>query len=71
MMYRDIQAKLHSTWYRRLAARLLGRADRIVHDPDIPEAILARARADAVRIAANGGVGQDLSGLTLIMKWGD
>ena len=52
-------------------ARLLGRADRIVHDPDIPEAILARARADAVRIAANGGVGQDLPGLTLIMKWGD
>lgn len=32
------------------AARLLGEADRIVHDGQVPEAILARARADAVRI---------------------
>jgi len=32
------------------AARLLGEADRIVHDGTAPEAILARARADAVRI---------------------
>ena len=51
-------------------ARLLGRADRIVHDPDIPEAILARARADAVRIAGNAAAGQDLPGLTLVVKWG-
>jgi len=31
-------------------ARLLGQADRIFHRPDIPPAILARARADAARI---------------------
>lgn len=32
-------------------ARLLGRADRIYHPPGLPPAILARARADAARIA--------------------
>ena len=51
------------------AARLLGEADRIVHDEHVPPAILARARADAVRIATS----QDLSmadepGLTLILR---
>jgi uroporphyrin-III C-methyltransferase/precorrin-2 dehydrogenase/sirohydrochlorin ferrochelatase len=30
-------------------ARLLGQADRIFHRPDVPAAILARARADAAR----------------------
>lgn len=30
-------------------ARLLGRADRVYHDPDIAPAVLARIRADAVR----------------------
>lgn len=30
-------------------ARLLGEADTILHDPDVPAAILARARADAAR----------------------
>jgi len=44
------------------AARLLGRADRVYHRPDVAPAILARARADAVRIAADempeaGGAG--------------
>lgn len=44
------------------AARLLGRADRVYHRPDIAPTILARARADAVRIAAEempeaGGAG--------------
>ena len=34
------------------AARLLGEADRIYHRPDVPAAILNRARADAVRIPA-------------------
>lgn len=34
------------------AARLLGEADRIYHMPDVPAAILDRARADAVRIPA-------------------
>lgn len=32
-------------------ARLLGQADRIFHRPDVPPAILARARADATRLA--------------------
>lgn len=34
------------------AARLLGEADRIYHAPDVPAAILDRARADAARITA-------------------
>jgi uroporphyrin-III C-methyltransferase/precorrin-2 dehydrogenase/sirohydrochlorin ferrochelatase len=33
-------------------ARWLGTADIVVHDPGVPESILARARADAVRCAA-------------------
>lgn len=33
-------------------ARLLGIADVVVHDSDFPAAILARARADAVRVVA-------------------
>ncbi|HKT77911.1 MAG TPA: NAD(P)-dependent oxidoreductase [Sphingobium sp.] len=33
-------------------ARLLGEADRLYHTPDVPAAILDRARADAVRIPA-------------------
>ncbi|WP_221792935.1 precorrin-2 dehydrogenase/sirohydrochlorin ferrochelatase family protein [Aquisediminimonas sediminicola] len=33
-------------------ARLLGQADRVFHHPDVPKAILERARADAERIAA-------------------
>lgn len=32
------------------AARLLGEADRVYHAPDVPAAILDRARADAMRI---------------------
>ncbi len=45
------------------AARLLGEADRIYHDPAVPPAILDRARADAVRIAAAppGDPGEGLS----------
>ncbi|GMN13211.1 NAD(P)-dependent oxidoreductase [Altererythrobacter sp. MTPC7] len=31
-------------------ARLLGTCDLLVHDPDVPQAILARARADAKRV---------------------
>ena len=30
-------------------ARLLGEADTVLHDPDVPDTILARARADAAR----------------------
>lgn len=51
-------------------ARLLGRADRIVHGVDIPPAILDRARADAVRLAGDASSHQGLPGLTLIVKWG-
>jgi len=48
-------------------ARLLGRADRLYHDADIPSAILDRARADAVRIlgAATGGE----AGLSIRVEW--
>ena len=51
------------------AARLLGEADRIVQDGTVPEAILARARADAVRIvlAPDEGVSAQ-PGLTLVIR---
>lgn len=48
------------------AARLLGEADLVLHDPAIPPAILARARADAVRAP----LGTDMPhprGLTVIL----
>jgi uroporphyrin-III C-methyltransferase/precorrin-2 dehydrogenase/sirohydrochlorin ferrochelatase len=35
-----------------LTARLLGEADHVFHDADVPAAILNRARADAVRHAS-------------------
>ncbi|NVD45845.1 precorrin-2 dehydrogenase/sirohydrochlorin ferrochelatase family protein [Qipengyuania atrilutea] len=35
-------------------ARLLGEADVIIHDPNVPEAILSRARADAERFLVGG-----------------
>lgn len=51
-------------------ARLLGEADRIIHDEQVPPAILARARADALRILAvqAGGVTQEEPGLTVILR---
>jgi uroporphyrin-III C-methyltransferase/precorrin-2 dehydrogenase/sirohydrochlorin ferrochelatase len=49
-------------------ARLLGRADRVYHRRDIPSAILARARADAVRIAADGPPETDEPGLILWLE---
>jgi uroporphyrin-III C-methyltransferase / precorrin-2 dehydrogenase / sirohydrochlorin ferrochelatase len=51
-------------------ARLLARADRIVHDPDIPNAVLGRARADAVRIASSAAV-EEGAGLTVLLRWKD
>lgn len=36
-------------------ARLLGSVDVLAHEPDVPPAILARARADAARIAIGRG----------------
>ena len=51
------------------AARLLGEADRIIHDEQVPPAILARARADALRIMASQGLSLDQApGLTLILR---
>lgn len=50
---RLVRLNLHSTDPDDLtlrAARMLGEADRLYHDPVIPAAILDRARADAVRI---------------------
>ncbi|MXO74542.1 siroheme synthase [Altererythrobacter aerius] len=38
-------------------ARLLGAADFLLHDPAIPDAILNRARADAVRIPSPAAIG--------------
>ncbi|MBX7456642.1 siroheme synthase [Qipengyuania sp. 1NDH17] len=47
-------------------ARLLGMADTVQHDPDIPEAILVRARADARRIELPGE--PPAEGLTVILR---
>ena len=44
-------------------ARLLGEADVIVHAPDVPAAILARARADAVLAETGAPVDWPTSGL--------
>lgn len=49
-------------------ARLLGEADTIVHGADVPEAILARARADAVRSVLSENHPK-LPGLTVVLRW--
>jgi len=50
-------------------ARALGRADRIVHPVGTPPAILARARADAVRLELPPGVrAPDAPGLTVLIR---
>lgn len=46
-------------------ARLLGQADRIFHRPDVPSAILNRARADAARIACAEAPAHPGPGLSL------
>jgi len=50
-------------------ARWLGMADRIYHRPDIPEAILVRARADAVRIPCAASPASPPPGLSIDMGW--
>lgn len=51
------------------AARLLGEADRIVHAGDVPDALLARARADAVRLVVPADENPPVSaGLTVILR---
>lgn len=50
-------------------ARLLSRADRIYHRRNVPPAILARARADAARIACDA-VPDDIGpGLSIDLGW--
>lgn len=51
-------------------ARLLGMADLVMHDPNVPEAILARARADAQRCALPGA-SDDMARLTVIVRYAD
>ena len=50
-------------------ARLLGQADIVYHRPDIPAAILDRARADAARIACAGPPVMVPDGLVLDLDW--
>lgn len=50
-------------------ARWLGRADRIFHQPDIPAAILDRARADAARHVSATPPEKGDAGLTLWLRW--
>jgi uroporphyrin-III C-methyltransferase / precorrin-2 dehydrogenase / sirohydrochlorin ferrochelatase len=48
-------------------ARLLGEADVVVHDAAVPEEILTRARADAVRVRAYQSC-SPADGLTVVLK---
>lgn len=48
-------------------ARLLARADRLIHAADVPAAILDRARADADRIAGDTPP-PDAPGLTILLE---
>jgi uroporphyrin-III C-methyltransferase/precorrin-2 dehydrogenase/sirohydrochlorin ferrochelatase len=51
------------------AARLLGEADRIIHDGSVPPGLLARARADAARLVLPAGAAPpEAPGLTLILQ---
>jgi uroporphyrin-III C-methyltransferase/precorrin-2 dehydrogenase/sirohydrochlorin ferrochelatase len=50
-------------------ARLLGGADRIYHRPDVPPAILERARADAVRIPCGARPQDAGQGLSIDLGW--
>ncbi len=51
-------------------ARLLGAADLIAHEADVPEAVLNRARADASRhLIASGEPAPDHVGITVILRF--
>jgi uroporphyrin-III C-methyltransferase / precorrin-2 dehydrogenase / sirohydrochlorin ferrochelatase len=52
------------------AARALGQADRIIHAPDLPPAIIARGRADAVRAAGDAFPDPLPEGLTVLLRRG-
>lgn len=50
-------------------ARLLGRADVVFHEAEVPAAILARARADAERRPWSGvAAGEEPSGLVILLR---
>ena len=49
-------------------ARLLGQADQIFHTPNIPPAILARGRADAVRSACSAPPDPPFEGIILYLE---
>jgi len=49
-------------------ARLLAQADRVVHTPDVPTAILDRARADAPRIVSVAPPVNPAEGLTVFVE---
>ncbi|MBC7987155.1 MAG: siroheme synthase, partial [Sphingomonadaceae bacterium] len=48
-------------------AILLGRADRVFHEPGVPPAILDRARADADRIEAGAPPADQSEGLSIFI----
>lgn len=49
-------------------ARLLGTADLILHDPAVPEEVLNRARADAVRRRCDGNATAPEAGVVVILR---
>ena len=50
-------------------ARLLGSADLLAHEPDVPAVILARARADAARFPIGRGAEAPVSeGLVIVLR---
>ncbi len=51
-------------------ARLLGQADAIYAENGVPEAILTRARADAERFELNSFDATQVTGLTLVIRYG-
>jgi uroporphyrin-III C-methyltransferase/precorrin-2 dehydrogenase/sirohydrochlorin ferrochelatase len=52
-------------------ARWLGSADLVLHDPDVPTAVLNRARADAARqVLGDHSVTPDQPGVTVVIRRG-
>ncbi len=50
-------------------ARLLGGADVVVHDQDVPESVLVRARADAQRVPMGGTVPEEgIDGVVITIR---
>jgi len=49
-------------------ARLLGRADRVFHRPEVPRAILDRARADAERLVCAAAPANPGAGLSIDLE---